>query len=192
MKCLTLWQPWATLVAVGAKQFETRSWPCHHRGPLAIHASMTDPYGNYAIRTSIRRNFDLWADALKGQCRINTTKKQIDLDGLPRGHVVGITRMVDCLPAETLFEVTQLHNAGALRQMVGKLLYDSHSDRVIELANKGPLLSERERLFGQFSAGRFGFLLADAKKLEQPVPLKGKQGLFDVPDEVLGLDANKQ
>lgn len=40
MKAVTLWEPWATLVAVGAKQFETRSWKTSHRGELAIHASV--------------------------------------------------------------------------------------------------------------------------------------------------------
>lgn len=39
MKALTLTQPWATLVALGAKTFETRSWSTAYRGPLAIHAA---------------------------------------------------------------------------------------------------------------------------------------------------------
>ncbi len=39
MKALTLWQPWATLVAVGAKRIETRSWGTSYRGWLAIHAA---------------------------------------------------------------------------------------------------------------------------------------------------------
>lgn len=39
MKALTLWQPWASLVALGVKTIETRSWSTSHRGPLAIHAS---------------------------------------------------------------------------------------------------------------------------------------------------------
>jgi hypothetical protein len=44
MKVLTLWQPWATLVACGAKTIETRSWPTAYRGPLAIHAGkLRDP-----------------------------------------------------------------------------------------------------------------------------------------------------
>lgn len=38
MKALTLWQPWATLVALGHKTLETRSWSTEYRGPLAIHA----------------------------------------------------------------------------------------------------------------------------------------------------------
>ncbi|OPZ65919.1 MAG: ASCH domain protein [Firmicutes bacterium ADurb.Bin506] len=39
MKAITLWQPWATLIACGAKHYETRSWPTSYRGPIAIHAA---------------------------------------------------------------------------------------------------------------------------------------------------------
>lgn len=41
MRALTLWQPWATLIAIGAKRIETRSWRTPYRGPLAIHAGAT-------------------------------------------------------------------------------------------------------------------------------------------------------
>lgn len=43
MKALTLTQPWATLVAIGAKRIETRSWGTSYRGPLAIHAAKGFP-----------------------------------------------------------------------------------------------------------------------------------------------------
>lgn len=39
MKAISLHQPWATLVAYGEKQYETRSWKPNHRGLLAIHAA---------------------------------------------------------------------------------------------------------------------------------------------------------
>ncbi len=39
MKAITLWQPWASLIALGHKTIETRSWETRYRGPLAIHAS---------------------------------------------------------------------------------------------------------------------------------------------------------
>ena len=42
MLAITLWQPWATLVAIGVKTIETRSWGTSYRGPLAIHASKRD------------------------------------------------------------------------------------------------------------------------------------------------------
>ena len=41
MKAITIRQPWATLIAVGAKQYETRSWRTTYLGPLAIHSSKT-------------------------------------------------------------------------------------------------------------------------------------------------------
>lgn len=42
MKAITIWQPWASLLACGAKQFETRSWATSYRGPIAIHAAKKD------------------------------------------------------------------------------------------------------------------------------------------------------
>ena len=39
MKSISLWQPWATLIAVGAKTYETRHWSTPYRGPLIIHAA---------------------------------------------------------------------------------------------------------------------------------------------------------
>jgi hypothetical protein len=43
MKALSLTQPWATLVSIGAKRIETRSWHTTYRGPLAIHAAKGFP-----------------------------------------------------------------------------------------------------------------------------------------------------
>ena len=39
MKAITIWQPYASAIAVGLKRYETRSWPTKYRGPLAIHAA---------------------------------------------------------------------------------------------------------------------------------------------------------
>lgn len=43
MKAITLTQPWATLVAIGVKRIETRSWKTDYKGPLAIHAAKGFP-----------------------------------------------------------------------------------------------------------------------------------------------------
>ncbi len=43
MRCITLTQPWATLVAIGAKTIETRSWGTKYRGELAVHAAKGFP-----------------------------------------------------------------------------------------------------------------------------------------------------
>lgn len=39
MKAITIWQPWASSIALGYKKNETRSWPTNYRGPIAIHAA---------------------------------------------------------------------------------------------------------------------------------------------------------
>ena len=39
MNCLSLVQPWATLLLSGAKRYETRCWSTSYRGLLGIHAS---------------------------------------------------------------------------------------------------------------------------------------------------------
>lgn len=57
MKALTIIQPWATLIAMGSKHMETRSWSTNVRGPIAIHAAKTMPcrigetatFGHYEV-----------------------------------------------------------------------------------------------------------------------------------------------
>lgn len=88
MKGLTLTQPWATLVALGAKRFETRSWSTGYRGPLAIHAAKgLGPVGG---------KDGLW--------RITGTEPfQSALAGagpLPLGLIVAVVDLVDVLPTE--------------------------------------------------------------------------------------------
>jgi len=39
MKCLSIYQPWAHLIAMGEKAIENRTWRTPYRGPLLIHAS---------------------------------------------------------------------------------------------------------------------------------------------------------
>lgn len=39
MQALSLWQPWAQLVVLGAKRIDTRSWSTRWRGWIWIHAS---------------------------------------------------------------------------------------------------------------------------------------------------------
>ena len=39
MKAITLWEPWATLIALGHKKYETRHWKTRWRGNIAIHAA---------------------------------------------------------------------------------------------------------------------------------------------------------
>lgn len=43
VKIITLWEPYATLIAQGCKQFETRHWYTTYKGPLLIHAAKRKP-----------------------------------------------------------------------------------------------------------------------------------------------------
>ncbi len=43
MKAISLWQPYATAMAILLKQIETRSWKTSYRGPMAICATKAFP-----------------------------------------------------------------------------------------------------------------------------------------------------
>jgi hypothetical protein len=87
--CLTLKQPWATLLVLGEKTFETRSWETRHRGPLGITSSKDFPH------------------ALKMLCRQEPfaallSKHGLTADDLPLGCLVGVVNIEDCLHTEDL------------------------------------------------------------------------------------------
>jgi hypothetical protein len=42
-------------------------------------------------------------------------------------------------------------------------------------------------LVGLYEPGRFAWVLQDVRRLVEPVAFRGRQGLFDVPDEIAGL-----
>jgi hypothetical protein len=95
VKCLTLWQPWASLIAVGAKRVETRGWSSPYRGLLAIHAAAT---WNAESRAACVRLSQDHPEAM-GQLGVfePLTGSDPTLDGsrLPRGAVVAVARLVD-------------------------------------------------------------------------------------------------
>ena len=86
MKAMTLQQPWATLVAIGAKHYETRSWRTEHRGPLAIHASKALPKNIGGICS--REPF--WS----------TLRPWLDKMDFPTGAVIAVVTLLNCLPTE--------------------------------------------------------------------------------------------
>jgi hypothetical protein len=45
-------------------------------------------------------------------------------------------------------------------------------------ALKHPLMTDQEALFGDYTAGRFAWLLEDMRPFKQPVPAKGALGLW--------------
>lgn len=82
MKALSLIQPWASLVVMGAKKYETRSWNTSFRGRLLIHASkkkdplsmnlcMIEPF--YKHIGGLRGWYDLPFGAIIGECELEST-----------------------------------------------------------------------------------------------------------------------
>jgi hypothetical protein len=107
MRLLTLTQPWATLVALGAKRIETRSWGTGYRGDIAIHAGKgLGPVGG-ALGLQEICAAEHFADALGAH--------GLTAGDLPRGAVVAVVRLVRCTEMNELgiaeLEATQPHEA---------------------------------------------------------------------------------
>lgn len=97
MKALTLWQPWATLIAIGAKQYETRSWGTSYRGPLAIHAGVRRPTHEdisvlWDAQVLCPRERPELAAALERVAPSSTAPA-----ALPLGVIVATCRLVECV-----------------------------------------------------------------------------------------------
>lgn len=86
MKGLTLTQPWATLIALGAKRIETRSWQTSYRGELAIHAGKG--LGEFDSEA------ELWIRCLTDPFRAALTAGGYANPGhLPRGKIVAVVNL---------------------------------------------------------------------------------------------------
>lgn len=153
MKAITLHQPWATLMALGAKRIETRSWPTHYRGPLAIHAGKTLPA--YARETLYARSIQKalgWPE-LKGELYsesrwgIHAEIRKL-IESLPLGCIVATCKLVNCLDTDLI-------------------------PRFVSP------FTEQERMFGNYDPGRFGWLTEDLYRIDPPIPVVGARGLWD-------------
>lgn len=147
MRALSLTQPWATLVAIGAKTIETRSWATGYRGPLAIHATRETP--RWSENDEVRDEID----AVLARAGYETS------EGLPSGAGAIL------LPRSSVLCVCDL--LGVFR-----------TESMCKLDSRG------EELFGDFSPGRFGWLLGLLTVFVPPVPARGRQGLW-APDPEL-------
>ena len=161
MKALTLVQPWATLIALGIKRYETRSWGTSYRGPLAIHAGVqmdrgatlfakdivTEPLVQKGFMTEPERRLASleWVD--KGRIPKSLA------DRFPRGVVLGVVDLVDCIR-------TGQANSGSFQEV--------------------------EHWCGDLSPGRFAWKLINWRAVVPPRAAKGKLGLWDIE----GLEVN--
>jgi hypothetical protein len=57
MKVLSIQQPWASLIVLGHKKIETRSWNTKYRGEILIHASAGKNGTNRGIHLDFQQEF---------------------------------------------------------------------------------------------------------------------------------------
>lgn len=140
MKCISLWQPWASAIPLGLKKIETRGWSTNVRGRIAIHASKrwTPEVRNF--HAARRRAGDPLPETL------------------PLGAIVATALLVRVESTESLLGIG---------------------------------ISDLEQMYGIYGQGRFGWILEDVVPMAEPIPFKGAQGFFTVPD-ALFTDRERQ
>lgn len=161
MRAISLWQPWATAMAVGSKRIETRHWPTKIRGTIAIHAAKRRNIEELIFIGSCWN----WIGALK-PIGAEFGKNFHITKALPFGSIVAVGDLVDCRPTDSFTQV----ELDTLRHPEGE---DGH------------LYPWKERQMGNFDLGRFGWVFENVQRLKEPIPFKGMQGFFHVPDEIL-------
>jgi len=152
VKAITICQPWASLIAVGAKRFETRSWDTDYRGQIAIHAGLK-PFDK-TLDEMFPRIEGVTAAEMEF---IETVREYIDDDYFPYGAVVATAELIGC------WKITAKDFGRGSMPCIDNLLIPSN----------------QERLFGDWTVGRYAWELADVKALPEPVPARGHLKLWD-------------
>jgi hypothetical protein len=157
VKAISLWQPWATLIALNEKRCETRPRRTSYRGEIAIHA---------AQRWTAEQAQLLDTEPFKSRLADHgITSGNAVHSNMPRGAIVAVADLADDLPTERL---------------LGELW--------ISRGGRGWFPGAEERRFGNYAAGRRGYLLANIRPLSRPVLCRGYQAIpFDVPPDVEGM-----
>ncbi len=161
MKAISLTQPFATLVAIGAKRLETRSWYTSYRGPLAIHAAKGYP------KTALKL-------ASVEPLRNALTHAGLDPLSLPRGMIVATCRLV------AVFHISD-------RELSHQLpAQQADAPLMVSLAEEWPVPewvtippTQPELSFGDYAPGRYAWVLYNVTPLPQPIPARGAFGLWD-------------
>ena len=162
MKAITLWQPWASLVAAGIKTSETRSWapPEDLVGQrIAIHAA----------KRPVRVSEWAWKPqmvnavaSLNPECRA--------LGGLP--WIGGICAL---LPLGAVVATVRLTAVG---QVVTPPDPD-HAGAYICRTPYGAMFDGRDDGLGDYSEGRWVWLPDSVEALDEPIPAVGRQRFWD-------------
>ena len=161
MKALTIWQPWASLIAAGEKIYETRSWTTKYRGPIAIHASIKDP-----------AKLPIWTPELEKYTADN--EKIGPAIFLPTGCVIAIGELVNVW---YIVHHPGLNIDKARRIDVGaeSMSTDKHAPDFGDYF----IPTEKEVALGDWTPGRYAWEIRNVKILEIAPDVKGRQGLWE-------------
>jgi hypothetical protein len=159
VKAITLTQPWATLVAIGAKRIETRSWSTSYRGPLAIHAGKgLGPVGGNRGLNRLIASDPFWSILGVAACAFGRRAPT----GLPLGAIIAVCELYDCRPTAT-------------EAVPGKRGWSGYVGEKLTYWD----LTDQERAFGDYTPGRFAWLLSNVRALPTPIPARGALGLWE-------------
>lgn len=193
MKMLTFHQPWAQLIAHGAKTIETRAWSTRYRGPLAIHAAKSIPAGLHLTKVGDWTIMSRFTEpesgpelrrlgAVDGGTLVPDRVERGHAVPLPLGAVVAVCDLVDVVP------ITAMVRSGQACVVVqtdpGAALWRREPDGMGEVwRHRGHV--DDQLPFGDFRPDRFAWLLGNVRALAAPVPARGHQGLRDIDGGVL-------
>lgn len=92
--CLTIRQPWASLIIYHGKDIENRTWKTSYRGPMLIHASAK-------LTKSDIEEASVVMDSTRKWPAIDRYMILEDMREEPRGGIVGIVELVDIVTEST-------------------------------------------------------------------------------------------
>ena len=180
VRALTLWQPWASLIALLVKHIETRSWATAYRGTVLIHAAVRPP--------ETMRLGDWWCEPTWGN-EFGLLNEAGQPHRLPLSAVVAVVELVDVVPIVERWAGRD--NPEALAAVAEVPKFVTVEPDVLMLCDREatPVWQriDDQRPFGDFTAGRFAHLYESIRPLSEPVPAKGFQGLWK-PSDALGAE----
>lgn len=160
MKALSLHQPWASVMATGLKSIETRSWSTKHRGWVAICSAKRPPRngeGPGHVGRDGLGNIMYWLPEPW------TEEEQVARGLRADGDLCGFP-----LPLGAVVGVGRLVDVVPIGTDDGDEL-----PRVIS-----------ELSWGDYTPGRWAWIFDSVRGVYPPIPCKGRQGLWSLPDDV--------
>lgn len=178
-RAITLQQPWASLVTIGAKTIETRSWSTRYRGPLLVHAGKVRPnFSPLALREACYSHaVGVWEQHPNEP---GGTLVCVDSSDLPLGAVVASCQLVDCVPiGRGLMPNPDLGRATSVTNREGDGGNLVSLWRWNDEADDWDVKHYSERAFGDFTPGRYAWLLGDVKATTERCPRCWGAGMLD-------------